>query len=162
MFFASILAGSLVYLFFSRAASTTPRVIGLADDSSRETRFKNPYHPVESGFLDHAWRHTQNVANAVDYGWPTIGKLEYANPLPYIVENEFISSLNETGEGYAIEQNKDLLLKETGRGAIDVPGQIALIEDSFTLEEHPRLDLTRQDISKGRHRRRQWSFVPSD
>lgn len=154
MLFTSVLLGSLAYLFVSR------RYQPGTSAEKRNVSFKDNFWPVESGAWDHAWRHTQHN-NTVDYGYPMIGKQEYANPLPYAVDNEFNSSLNETGEGYAIEaRNKGVLLNVTGKGAVDVPGQIALIEESFSLEEHPRLDLTRQDISKGRHRRRQWSFVP--
>lgn len=151
MFFTAVLLSSLGYLFLSR------RYEPGTSAEKRNVEFEDKHWPVESGAWDHAWRHTQHN-NTVDYGYPMIGKQEYANPLPYVVNNEFNSSLNETGEGYAVE--KGGLLTVTGKGAIDVPGQIALINESFSLEEHPRLDLTRQDISKGRHRRRQWSFVP--
>lgn len=161
MLFASLFIGSLAYLFFSRRYQSDI-TLPLASDNegdSRDLNFKNPYFPKESGFLDHAWRHTQGN-NAFDFGYPSIGRQEYANALPYSVMNEFNDSLNETGEGFAIEAGKEDLLTQTGKGAIDVPGQVALIEESFTLEEHPRLDLTRQDVTKGRYRRSEWSFVP--
>lgn len=158
MLFASILLGSLAYAFFStRYANTGLAKRSIAIDSD------DAYFPAKStDYLDHAWRHTQGN-NTVDYGYPIIGRQEYANALPYAVYNEFNSKLNETGTGYAIEaRDKSTLLEETGKGAIDVPGQINLIEQVFTLEEHPRLDLSRQDVTKGRHRRRQWSFVPAE
>lgn len=148
--FTYLLIGALGYLFYNRKyASELPEN---EDISNRVVDFKNPYYPVESGAWEHAWRNVQ-------FGFTpgnTIGKLEYNNPLPYVVQDEFVSKLNETGTGYAI--GKDGLLGS--RSAVNIQGQRNLIESAFSLDEHPRLDLTRQDITKGRHRRSQWSFVP--
>jgi len=150
MLFSGILISGLVYLFLNRRYETR---FEYEDTSNRAVDFANPYFPVESGAWDHAWRHVQpgfSVGNQ-------IGKLEYANPLPYVVQNEFTSKLNETSTGYAFDGRNGLL---QSRGAVNLEGQRKLIESAFSLDEHPRLDLTRQDITKGRHRRSQWSFVP--
>lgn len=149
MLFSVFLMGSLAYVWL-----TTPRIGPGDQKKTRNTKFKDPYFPVESGAWDHAWRHGQGVSTYNPGS--QIGKLEYANPLPYAVNSEFMDSLNETNFGYALE-SKSLL---TARGPVNVEGQRKLIEESFALEEHPRLDLTRQDVTKGRHRRSQWSFVP--
>lgn len=158
MLFYFLLAGSVITLFATRRYH-----YGLPESwndqlvlSDRELTFENPYFPVESDAWDHAWRHVQQGYSVGN----TIGKMEYANPLPYVVNNEFIDSMNETGEGFAVEKGPDFLSRRGG--AVDVPGQVALIEDWFGKQEHPRIDISRQDITKGRHRRRQWSFVPSD
>lgn len=161
MFFTTLLLGALGLVFLNqRYASPQKRLPGVQDAEehlgSRVLQFDNPYFPVESDAWGHAWRHQPfgySVGN-------TPGKMEYANPLPYIVNTEFIDQMNETGEGFAVEKGSDFLTRRGG--AVDVPGQVALIEDWFSKQEHPRLDLTRQDVTKGRHRRRQWSFVPSD
>lgn len=153
MLFSGVLISGLVYLFLNRRYETK---FEYEDTSHREVEFANPYFPVESGAYDHAWRHVQGPAGGFSVG-NQIGKLEYANPLPYVVQNEFTSKLNETSTGYAINGKSGLF---ESRGAVNIEGQRRLIESAFSLDEHPRLDLTRQDITKGRHRRSEWSFVP--
>lgn len=158
MIFTPLLIGSLIYLWWTGRVNVSEKNLKLNcpnEKPNRVTEFKNDYFPVESGAWAHAWRHIQGQG-----GWSTgnqIGRLEYANPLPYAVYNEFNSQLNETDTGYAID-TVDGLLKS--KDAVDIQGQINLIEEWFGKEEHPRLDPTRQDITKGRYARHEWSFVP--
>lgn len=112
----------------------------------RETHFKDPYLPVEADISDHITRNTP-------FGFVpgrVLGKLEYANPMPLIVRNEFSDSLNETSWGYAAP---------IGSPSINVEGYRMLLDEKFNIEEHPRLDPTRMDFCKGKHRRSQYAFI---
>lgn len=114
--------------------------------NKRETFFKDPYLPVEADISDHITRNTP-------FGYvpgTVLGKQQYANPMPLIVVNEFNSSLNETQYGYA---------GPIGCPAINVNGYRKLLNEIFNIDEHPRLDPTRQDFCKGRHRRSQYAFI---
>jgi len=111
--------------------------------------FKNPYFPVENGTYDYMLRF-------MPFGWRTgynTSKLEYANPLPFRVVNEFNSTLNETDTGYATTLNSQ---------AINTQGYKNLLDEQFNMEEYGLLDLSRQDPTKGRHARTEYSFVYSD
>lgn len=112
----------------------------------RVTHFKDPYYPKEADISDHITRNTP--FGFVPGNYP--GKLEYANPMPVIVLNEFNDKLNETEWGYA---------GPIGSPAINVEGYRALLDEIFNIEEHARLDPTRMDICKGRHRRPQYVFI---
>jgi hypothetical protein len=116
---------------------------------SRVVKFKNDYFPVESGLSDHILRNTP--FGFVPGHHP--GKLEYANPKPVIDKGEFYDRLNETEWGYGAPLSSR---------AIDLPGYQALIDDQFNIEEHPRLDITRQTPSKGRYRRSQYAYLSND
>ena len=108
------------------------------------TDFKDNYFPKESGFLRHMTRNVQGF-----FGFSNgnnIGKVEYTNPLPLVVLNEFNDTLNETSWGYAGT------LKSK---AINTVGYKALIHDQFNIQEHPRLDWTRQSAGYGQKRRAQ-------
>lgn len=111
--------------------------------------FKDPYYPKEADISDHIGRNTP-------FGFQpglVLGKQEYANPLPLVVVNEFNDKLNETEWGYAAP---------IGSPAVNVENYRNLINEIFNLEEHPRLDPTRQDFCKGRHRRAQHVFIDFD
>ncbi len=111
--------------------------------------FKNKYFPIESGAFQHAWRN-------IPYGYVVgnqPGKMSYENPLPFRVVNEFNDKLIDANWGYAAPLNSP---------AINTKGYKNLLNVIFNKEEHPRLDLTRQDPTKGRHRRHEWYFYPSD
>lgn len=113
---------------------------------SRVQEFKNPYYPVEADIGDHIARNTP-------FGYQkglVLGKQEYANPKPLIVLNEFNDKLNETEWGYAAP---------IGSPAINTENYRRLIDEIFNVEEHPRLDPTRQEFCKGRHRRAQHAFI---
>ena len=112
----------------------------------RVTKFKNAYFPVEADISDHILR---NVPFGFVIG-RNPGKLNYENPVPMIVKNEFYSELNEASYGYAAPLTSP---------AINTAGYQKLIDDQFNIQEHPRLDLTRQDQTKGRYRRSQYAFV---
>jgi hypothetical protein len=112
----------------------------------RAEKFKDPYLPKEADISDHIARNTP-------FGYVPgvfLGRQEYANPKPLVVLNEFNSKLNETEWGYAAP---------IGSTPINVEGYRNLINSVFNEEEHPRLDPTRQDFCKGRHRRSQYVFI---
>jgi len=112
----------------------------------RVVHFKNKFFPVEADISDHILRNTP-------FGFVVgrnPGKLDYANPLPLIVKNEFYDKLNETSYGYAAGLNSP---------AINTAGYQSLLDDQFNIQEHPRLDITRQDQTKGRYRRSQYAFI---
>ena len=114
----------------------------------RVLKFKNPYYPQEADISDHVTRNTP--FGFIPGNYP--GKLDYRNPEPLIVLNEFNDKLIETQYGYAAPQ---------GSPAINTAGYQALLDDQFNIEEHPRLDPTRLDFAKGRHRRSQYAFIDS-
>ncbi len=118
-------------------------------NKSRVLDFKDPYLPKEADISDHI---TRNIPFGFIPG-RVLGKQEYANPKPLIVLNEFNSKLNETEWGYA---------GPIGSKAINVEGYRALLDDQFNIQEHPRLDPTRMDFCKGRHRRSQHVFIDLD
>lgn len=116
--------------------------------SQRVQDFKDKYLPVEADISDHITRNTP-------FGFVNgrvLGKQEYPNPLPLIVRNEFSYKLNETEWGYAAPLDSP---------AINTKGYRALIDDQFNIQEHPRLDPTRLELGKGRHRRSQYAFIDS-
>lgn len=118
--------------------------------STRVKKFKNEYFPVEADISDHILRNTP--FGFIPGRHP--GKLEYANKAkPLIDKGEFYDRLNESQWGYAAGLDSP---------AINTNGYQALINDQFNIQEHPRLDITLQDPSKGRHRRRQYAFVGGD
>lgn len=111
--------------------------------------FKNPYFPEENGTYSFMMRY-------MPFGWRTgynTNKLEFANPLPFRVVNEFNSDLNETDSGYAAP---------IGSTGINVRGYKNLLDEQFNMEEYGLLDISRQDPTKGRHARSEYSFVYSD
>ena len=112
----------------------------------RVTHFKDKFFPVEADISDHILR---NVPFGFVVG-RNPGRLNYTNPAPLIVQNEFVGKLNETEYGYAAP---------LGSPAINSAGYQRLIDDQFNVQEHSRLDITRQDPSKGRTRRSQYAFV---
>lgn len=112
----------------------------------RETSFQNPYYPQEADISDHITRNTP--FGFIPGRHP--GKLDYRNPQPLIVLNEFNDKLIETQFGYAAPLNSP---------AINVKGYQLLLDDQFNIQEHPRLDPTRLDFAKGRHRRSQYCFI---
>lgn len=115
------------------------------DVKTRVTEFKNKYFPVEADIQDHVWRNTP--FGFVPGTHP--GKLEYANPKPLIVTNEFNYKLNEGMYGYAAG---------LGSRAINTKGYQALLNDQFNIQEHARLDpSTRTPV--GRFRRTQYAFL---
>ncbi len=114
--------------------------------STRVKKFKNRYFPVEADISDHILRNTP--FGFVPGNYP--GKLEYANPKPLIDKGEFYDRLNESSWGYIAN------LKSP---AINTRGYAALLNDQFNIQEHPRLDITLQTPSAGRHRRRQYAYV---
>lgn len=133
--FAVAVAG---YAFWANYQSKTT--------TERVANFKNPYYPQEADISDHITRNTP-------FGFMPghhPGKLDYRNPQPLIVLNEFNDKLIETQYGYAAE---------IGSPAINVVGYQALINDQFNIQEHPRLDPTRLDFAKGRHRRSEYAFI---
>ena len=116
---------------------------------SRDLFIQDDYLPKEADISDHIARNTP-------FGFVpglVLGKQEYANPEPLIVVNEFNYKLNETEWGYAAPLDSP---------AINVKGYRALLNSVFNEEEHPRLDPTRQDFCKGRHRRAQHVFIDLD
>lgn len=113
---------------------------------TRETKFKNPYFPVEADISDHIIRNTP--FGFIPGNYP--GKLEYANPKPLIDKGEFYDKLNESAWGYAASLSSP---------AINTRGYAAILNDQFNIQEHPRLDITLQTPSAGRHRRRQYAYV---
>jgi len=114
--------------------------------STRVQEFKNRYFPVEADISDHIIRNTP--FGFVPGNYP--GKLEYANPKPLIDKGEFYDKLNESAWGYAANLNSP---------AINTRGYAAILNDQFNIQEHPRLDITLQTPSAGRHRRRQYAYV---
>ena len=76
------------------------------------------------------------------------GKQEYGNPIRYRTVTEGRDRLNESQFGPP----------PMNRNAIDPENLKKLIHVQYNLEVHPKLDPLRQDISKGRKRRRQSSF----
>lgn len=119
---------------------------GLLYGNGPETEFKNSYFPKEGGTFKEMWRN-------MPFGFirnETPGKIYYQNPLPYRVVNEFNDQLAETNWGYATRSLRS--------PAINTREYRNLLTTKFSKEEHPRIDLTRQDPTKGRHRRRQYSF----
>ena len=123
---------------------------GKPSDPIRVTEFKNPYFPVEADISDHIIR---NVPFGFAVGHHP-GKLEYANKAkPLIDKGEFYDRLNESQWGYAAP---------LGAPAINIAGYAQLLDDQFNIQEHPRLDITLQTPSKGRHRRSQYAYVGGD
>lgn len=112
----------------------------------RATHFKDPFYPKEADISDHITRNTP--FGFVPGNYP--GRLQYANPKPLIVLNEFNDSLIETSWGYA---------GPIGSPAINVAGYQQQLDEKFNIEEHPRFDPTRMDFCKGRHRRPQFAFI---
>lgn len=113
----------------------------------RATYFKNKYLPVEADIFDHLVRY-------VPFGFVqgnTIGRTEFKNPIPYVVRNEFSQVLLETENGYAVSS--------LNHPAVNTKGYQRLIDTQFNMEEHPRLDLTRQAMSYGRKPRTQYRFL---
>jgi hypothetical protein len=108
-------------------------------------RFENPYYPTENGDFEKLWR--QMPFGFVKNQIP--GKIIYNNPLPYRAVNEFVEQLNETNWGYATKLSSRAVATNKYRNLLDT---------KFSKEVYPRMDLTRQDPTKGRHRRRQYSF----
>lgn len=135
MFTLVVLASALYAIYKNTGPEKTQQYV---------TDFKDKYLPVESGFLDHITRNVQGL-----FGFSVgnnIGKVEYTNPLPLVVLNEFNDKLNESSWGYAGT------LKSK---AINTAGYQALIHDQFNIQEHPRLDWTRQNAAYGLKRRAQ-------
>lgn len=112
----------------------------------RVTQFKDKFFPIEADISDHIIR---NIPFGFVVG-RNPGKLDYSNPSPLIVQSEFVGKLNETEYGYAAPLTSP---------AINTEAYQLLIDDQFNYEEHPRLDITRQDPSKGRVRRSQYAFI---
>ena len=111
--------------------------VGSAKPQSRTAVFKDPYNPVESDINDHTLRNVPfgfNVGN-------TPGKWDYKNPLPLRVVDEYKQVLVESDFGWPGPL--------TSR-AINSPGYQVLINQNFNEWEHPRLDITLQDIDKGK------------
>ena len=136
LFTLAVIGYGVFYHNMGKTSSTAPR----------ETEFKDPYLPEEADISDH-------IARNIPFGYVPgvlMGKQEYANPQPFIVLNEFNDRLNETEWGYAAP---------IGSTPVNVEGYRALINSVFNEEEHPRLDPTRQDFCKGRHRRSQYRFI---
>lgn len=142
----------LVILLAGMTYGISRNIFGLDDPGAAlaKEKYKNPYHPKEGGTFDHAARHIQ--MNSFQQG-NQIGKQDYTNPLPFRVVNPGNDKLNEGNWGYAGN------LRSV---AVNIRGQERLLFEKLTLDEHPRLDLTRQDPSKGRKRRSQYTHVPSD
>lgn len=118
--------------------------------AARDLYVSDPYYPKEADISDHIARNTP-------FGFVpglVLGKQEYANPEPLIVVNEFNYKLNETEWGYAAPISTN--------GPVNAEGYRALLNSVFNEEEHPRLDPTRQDFCKGRHRRAQHAFIDLD
>lgn len=138
MIFAAFLLGVIGYSVYYHSDK--------AEVKQRVTQFKDKFFPVEADISDHILRN-------VPYGFVigrNPGKLDYSNPVPMIVQNEFVSKLNEGQYGYAAP---------LGSPAINTENYQRLIDDQFNVQEHARLDITRQDPSKGRTRRSQYVFV---
>lgn len=114
--------------------------------TERVRQFKDKFFPVEADISDHILR---NVPFGFVVG-RNVGKVDYNNPMPLIVQNEFVSSLNETQYGYAAPLSSP---------AINTQNYQRLINDQFNIQEHSRLDITRMDPSKGRVRRAQYAFI---
>lgn len=111
-----------------------------------EKEFADPYYPKEGGTFKEMWRN-------MPFGFirnETPSKIYYENPLPFRVVNEFNDQLAETNWGYASSS--------LNAPAISTYKYRNLLTTKLSKEEHPRIDLTRQDPTKGRHRRRQYSF----
>lgn len=136
--FAWLLASVVGYAIYSHADKPTI--------ATRVQRFKNRYFPVEADISDHIVRNTP--FGFIPGNYP--GKLEYANPKPLIDKGEFYDKLNESAWGYAASLSSP---------AINTRGYAAILNDQFNIQEHPRLDITLQTPSGGRHRRRQYAYV---
>lgn len=135
MFTFVVLAAALYAIY----KNTDPNLNGLF-----VTNIKDKYLPKETDFLDSITRNVQGF-----FGFSVgnnIGKVEYTNPLPLVVLNEFNDTLNESQWGYA---------GTTKSKAINSRGYKALIHDQFNIQEHPRLDWTRLSADYGKKRRAQ-------
>jgi hypothetical protein len=138
---------ALFGLFFLVAIATGVYInMDKQDVKTRVTEFKNKYFPVEADIQDHILR---NVPFGFSPGHHP-GKLEYNNPKPLIVTNEFNYKLNEGMYGYAAGLRSR---------AVNTQGYQALLNDQFNIQEHNRLDITTQTPSKGRFRRTQYAFI---
>lgn len=126
---AAVAMGSILYLNRNK-------------NSARETTFKDKHLPVEADISDHIARNTP--FGFIRGRYP--GKLEFKSPMPNITTNEFRQNLNEGSYGYAGPLTSP---------AINTAMYQRLIDEKFNIEEHPRLDPTRLDLTKGRHRRPQ-------
>ena len=142
--FALFLTGVVGYAVYSNLDSSS-----LNTFNYRVKQFKNDYFPVKADISDHILRNTP--FGFVPGHHP--GKLEYANPKPLIDKGEYYDRLNESQWGYAAGLDSP---------AINTKGYQALLDDQFNIEEHPRLDITRINPCKGRHRRRQFAYISTD
>tara|TARA_R110002095_G_scaffold45247_2_gene40671 strand:- start:12 stop:410 length:399 start_codon:yes stop_codon:yes gene_type:complete len=117
LFLALFLVGVSAYVL-------KPKGKRASSDSELVPKIKDPYLPVETGYKELLLRRLPQFS--YNRG-AIIGDVSPLNPIPYVS---------------VIKERRDKNFTQWGSVAHDAKRQLALINDKFNMDEHPRLTST--------------------